>query len=391
MAAADQNQLQRDLVKALRDKQVLTDPGVAMAFGAIPRHLFLPHIAPSDAYRDQAFALITNDDGETISSASQPTMMAIMLQQLDLAAGMNVLEIGAASGFNAALIRHIVGDNGSVTTLEIDADLVERARDNLYRSGFADVLVVNRDAASGYEPRAQYDRIIATAGVWDIPANWLRQLRDEGKLIVPIWLDGVQVSAAFTRQPDGSLLSSDNRPCAFVYLQGLAAGPQLRKRVGSTSLEILADDVAKIDTAALHLLLSEAQETHRLGANMKPEDFWFGFQLYLMLHEPPPYVFAVYAIPESDSYYGMSGSGVLMFTAGSVAFAPYDGAGAVHCFGGSSAFLKMQSMFERWRTSKESLLDRLRLRLIPNSAGANYAGRGKSFPRKDHSLQVWLD
>ena len=391
MPEADTEQLQRDLVETLRRNQALSDAGVVTAFSAVPRHLFLPRLDPRDAYRDQAFTLKTGNRGETVSSASQPTMMAIMLEQLDLRAGLNVLEIGAATGYNAALIQHIIGASGSVTTLEIDNDLSERALDNLYAAGFTEVQVVNRDAAAGYEPRAQYDRIIATAGVWDVPTAWLRQLRDEGLLVLPIWLDGVQVSAAFTKKRDGALLSADNRPCAFVYLQGLAAGPQVRKRVGSGSLEILADDVDKIDSAALHLLLSEDQEMQHLHADLAPEDYWFGFQLYLMLHEPPRYVFAVYAIPDGENSYGMEGNGILLFTPGSVAFAPYAGSGSVHTFGGSAAFLKIQQLYEQWRATGAGLLDRLRLRLVSKALGMPSGDRGKTFPRKDHYLQVWLD
>lgn len=390
MPEADLEQLQRDLVEELRRKQALSNAGVAMAFDAVPRHLFLSHVDPRAVYRDQAITLKTGANSETISSASQPTMMAIMLEQLDLRAGLNVLEIGTATGFNAALIQHIVGGGGSVTTLEIDNDLCERAQDNLHAAGLTDILVVNRDAASGYEPRAQYDRIIATAGAWDLPTAWLRQLREEGRLVAPIWLDGVQVSAAFTKQRDGALLSADNRPCAFVYLQGLAAGPQVRKRVSSSSLEILADDVDKIDTAALRLLLSEEQAIYHLEGNIAPEDYWYGFQLFLMLHEPPRYVFAVYAIPDGEIYYGMEGNGVLLFAPGSASFAPYDGGGSVHCFGSSDAFMKMQSLLEKWRSASPALLERLRLKLIPKTLGAPPAGLGKCFPRKDHYLQVWL-
>ena len=390
MPGADLDSLQRNLVTELRHKQVLNDAGVAQAFAAVPRHLFLPHIDPREAYQDQAISLMQDATGATISSASQPTMMAIMLEQLDLGAGMNVLEIGTATGFNAALIQQLVGPGGSVTSLEIDPDLSQRARNNLRSAGYDDVLVVNRDAAAGYAPRAPCDRIIATAGVWDLPAAWLYQLRDDGKLVAPIWLDGVQVSAAFTRTPDGSLHSHDNRPCAFVYLRGLAAGPRMRKRVGSSSIEILADDVDKIDTAALHLLLSQDQETHRLGANLKPEDYWFGFQIYLMLREPPRYVFAVYAIPDGDSYYGIEGNGILLFTPGSVAFAPYQAGGLARCFGGSSAFIKMQNRFDSWRADKLATIDRLRLRLLPKGESHSNVRRGKTFARQDHDLQVWL-
>ena len=303
---------------------------------------------------------------------------------------MNVLEIGAATGFNAALIKHIVGKRGSVTTLEIDNDLSQRAIDNLYAAGMTDVHVVNRDAVSGYEPRAQYDRIIATAGVWDLPNAWLKQLRDEGRLVAPIWLDGVQVSAAFVKQSDGSLLSEDNRPCAFVCLQGLAAGPQVRKRVGSSDLEILADDIDKIDTAALHLLLSQDYEIHHLPGDMAPEHYWYGFQLHMMLHEPPRHIFAVYAIPEGETYYGLEGNGVLLFTAGSAAFAPYDSGGSVFSFGSSAAFMATQTLYDDWRTSETDLLERLRLRLAPIKRDRLIDARGKRFVRKDHTLQVWL-
>ena len=384
-------QLHRNLVTQLRQKQLLTSPGVGAAFSAVPRHSFLPQIDPQSVYKDRALALKVNSSGETLSSASQPTMMAIMLQQLDLGAGMNVLEIGTASGYNAALIRHVIGEPGHVTSLEIDRDLAEQAQENLYGSGYSDVLVVNRDGVSGYEPRAQYDRIIATAGVWDVPTSWLGQLREEGKLITPIWLDGVQVSAAFSLQADGTWLSSDNQPCAFVYLQGLATGPRMRKRVGSTSLEILADEVDKMDTAALHLLLSDDMEFHRLSANLQPEDFWFGFQLYLMLNEPLRHVFAVFAIPDGEQAYGMQGNGILLFTPTSVAFAPYEGGGSVHCFGSTAAFMMMQSLFDRWQPLQQSVLDRLRLCLIPKIQGKPAIERGKLFTRKDHYLHVWLD
>jgi len=391
MEEPDLAQLHHDLVEQLRRKQLLTDTGVEMAFSAVPRHLFLPQFDPREVYQDRALTLKTGSSGATLSSASQPTMMAIMLQQLDLRAGMNVLEVGAASGYNAALIKHIVGDGGRVTTIEIDRDLAKQARENLRSAGYPDVLVVNRDAAEGFDGLAQYDRIIATAGVWDVPASWLCRLHKDGKLITPIWLDGVQVSAAFALQGDGAWLSSDNRPCAFVYLQGSAAGPRLSAKVGSSSLEVLADDVDKIDTAGLHLLLSQDREIHRLAAKLRPEDFWFGFQLYLMLNEPRRYVFAVYAIPEGLQAYGMDGSGILLFTPASAAFTPYEGEGVVYTFGSTAAFMKMQSLFDEWQGLQESILDRLRLRLIPKSLGKSHSEPGKLYLRKDHNLQVWLD
>ena len=370
---------------------MLIDAGVEAAFSAVSRHLFLPHTDACAAFLDQAVALRTGARGETLSSASQPTMMAVMLQQLDLCAGMNVLEIGAASGYNAAIIRHIVGDSGQVTSLEIDRDLAQLARDNLRAAGFADVLVVNCDAAAGYEAQTPFDRMIATACVWDVPANWLRQLRGTGKLIAPIWLNGAQVCAAFEPQENGSWLSRDNRPCAFVPLQGSAAGPQLRTKFAGGSLEILADDVEKIDLQALERLFDSRQEMRNLGAKLKPEDYWRGFQLQLMFNASPDHLFSAYSIPAGDGAYGMEGSGVLLCSPASAAFAPYDGGGAIHCFGNDSAFFRMQALYESSRDMRRSVIERLRLLLIPKRLGRPNIHHGILFSRKDHFLHAWLD
>ncbi|MDE2819928.1 MAG: hypothetical protein OXI40_09375 [Chloroflexota bacterium] len=391
MAEPEFRQLQSELLRELRGSQLLAHPDIDAAFSQIPRHLFLPEFDLTTVYQDKAIALKVSPSGETLSSSSQPTMMAIMLQQLRLAPDMNVLEIGTASGYNAAILSRIVGAGGYTTTLEIDRELAEEARNNLLRAGFGKVLVVDCDAAGGYEPRAQYDRILATAGVWDVPRKWLQQLRADGRLVVPIWLDGVQVSAAFTPQPDGTYLSVDNRPCAFVYLQGLAAGPDVRKRVGGGYMEVIADDIDKIDTAALHLLLSEDVEIQRLGKVLRPEEFWYGLQLYLMMREPPRYVFAVYAIPEGELAYGMAGNGIMLFRPNSAVFAAYDDGGVVRCYGGAAAFLKLQALFDDWLSLQGPLVNRLSLQLIPLEMGEPLIETGKLFRRKDHYLHVWLD
>jgi len=386
-----QEQLHNTLLERLRQNHLLDNPSVDMAFSAIPRHLFLPDIDPEQAYQDHAIPIKVGSDGETISSSSQPTMMALMFQQMGLEQGMNVLEIGTATGYNAALMKHMVGATGYVTSLEIDYDLANQARDNLANAGYSNVNVVNADAINGYSPRAQYDRIISTVGVWDIPPKWTQQLRNKGRLIVPIWLDGVQVSAVFIPQADGTFLSTDNRPCAFVYLRGMAAGPRVRKQVGSTSMMILADQVGEIDTASLHHVLSDDHEIHSLGTHLKPEDFWYGFQLYLMLNEPKNYVFAMYSIPSRQQAYGMEGNGIVLFTPASVAFAGYNDGGSVHSFGAADAYLEMQSQFKKWVALERPTSERLRLRLTPIEMSEPQITHGKLYTRKYHYLHVWQD
>ncbi len=390
MDSSQIEQLHAQLVAQLRQKNLLDNDSVDTAFSSVPRHLFLPDIPIELVYEDNAIRLKQDTAGNTLSSSSQPSMMAIMLRQAELSAGMNVLEIGTASGYNAAIMKHIVGQTGYVTSLEIDNDLSSQAEDHLTKAGYADVLVVNIDAVNGYAPRAQYDRIMSTVGVWDVPQKWINQLKPEGRLIVPIWLDGVQVSATFIQQSDGTYLSTDNSPCAFVYLQGIGAGPLLRKQVGSTSMVILADSVEQIDTVSLHLLLSDDLEIHSLGKHLNPSQFWFGFQIYLMLNEPDKFVFAVYGIPQGQKAYGMEGNGIVLFAPASAVFAGYDDGGKVFSFGGADAYLEMQSWFKSWLEVHYPLTDKLNLRLIPKSFGEPQIDTGKLFIRKDHYLHVWL-
>src|ERR1700758_224146 len=118
---------------------------VAAPLHARPRHLFLPGLRPEAAYRDDAIVTKRDEAGQPISSSSQPAIMAIMLDQLDLAPGLRVLEIGAGTGYNAALISHVVGPSGQVTSVDIDSELVGQAREHLARAGFSDVTVVCAD------------------------------------------------------------------------------------------------------------------------------------------------------------------------------------------------------------------------------------------------------
>lgn len=381
-----------ELVKQLQNsEQVKLAGDVLEAFKALPRHLFLPGVPLEEAFRDSAIPIKRDSAGLVVSSSSQPTMMAIMLDQLQIEKDQNVLEIGTATGYNAAIMRHIVGDEGHVTTVEIEADLVRRARENLSRAGVDGVTVVEADGAQGYAPRAQYDRIVATAGVWDVPTMWLRQLKPRGRLVVPIWLDGVQVSAAFEEQPDGTYLSVDNRPCAFVYLRGEESGPEMRAQIGSTSLYLLADQIKQIDPAALAQLLSETPDNFNIEGHLSTFDYWHGFQLYLMLNEPDSAIFAVYAVVEDRKAFGLEGSGIALLGPASAAFAPYKERGVVHTFGGSYSFLAMHEIYDRWVKDGMPRSHRLRLRLIPRDMTDYEFAAARVYKRRDHHLAVWLE
>lgn len=222
----DASQLQQKLASQLKRARFFSTSRVESAFCSVKRHLFLPDVPLKQVYNDDVVITKRGDKGQPISSSSQPAMMAIMLEQLDLKPGHSVLEIGAGTGYNAALMAHIVGDSGSVTTIDIDEDIVDTARNNLVNAGFTQVQVVCADGESGYIHNAPYDRIILTVGAWDIAPAWYKQLKPDGRLVLPLTLkDGEQASVAF-EIVDNYLKSMDASSCGFMPLRGNFAHPQ---------------------------------------------------------------------------------------------------------------------------------------------------------------------
>jgi protein-L-isoaspartate(D-aspartate) O-methyltransferase len=238
----DAESLRGELVAKLRKDGSLTDPAVAAAMETVPRHVFVPEVPVERAYADMALVTKQNADGLPTSSASQPAIVAIMLEQLALAPGMRVLEIGAGTGYNAALLAHLAGASELVTTVDIAADVVERARRGLDAAGYAAVRVLCGDGGLGAPNGAPYDRIIATVGAWDIPPDWISQLAPDGILVLPLGIRGVQRSVAFVR--DGEVLRSRSVvPCGFMAMQGAFAGPARTYTAGDQPrLSVTVDD-----------------------------------------------------------------------------------------------------------------------------------------------------
>jgi protein-L-isoaspartate(D-aspartate) O-methyltransferase len=247
--------LQRALVEDLKARGLIQSPAVAAAFSSVPRHLFLPDTPLDIVYRDQVVPLKIVD-GVCISSSSQPAIMAVMLEQLDLQPGQRVLEIGAASGYNAALMAHIVGERGQVVTMDIDEDLAEGARAHLQAAGYERVRVVCGDGALGYAAEAPYDRIVLTVASGDIAAAWYRQLRPGGRLLLPLSLRDAQFSVALEAR--GSYLESISvRCCAFMMLRGpfAEAGGIFSLRPGS-GLQLRLNHYQALDPGLLYRKLS---------------------------------------------------------------------------------------------------------------------------------------
>ncbi|WP_046766809.1 methyltransferase, FxLD system [Jiangella alkaliphila] len=215
--------LRRRLADRLRSTGAARTAPVDAALGEVPRHLFLPNVPIEQAYSDQPVATKHDAAGAAISAASEPTIVTTMLEQLGVEPGHRILEIGAGTGYNAALLAHLTGDHGHVTTMDVDEDIVTAARAHLAAAGVGNVTVRLGDGALGHPDAAPYDRIIATVGAWDLPVTWRRQLAPGGRIVVPLRLRGsIARSIAFERDEDDGWVSRSSHLCTFMPLRGIA-------------------------------------------------------------------------------------------------------------------------------------------------------------------------
>lgn len=168
-------------------------------------------------------------DGKGIfptSSSSARWLVEKMLDLLDVHEGMNVLEVGAGTGYNAALIAEKAAP-GQVTTIEVDEGVAEHARAALARTGLP-VTVVTGDGALGYPGHAPFDRVVATAGVFTIPYAWVEQTRPGGRIVLPLagsFQSGTLLS--LTVGGDGTAYGRFHGDAAFMYLRGQRPGKAL--------------------------------------------------------------------------------------------------------------------------------------------------------------------
>jgi protein-L-isoaspartate(D-aspartate) O-methyltransferase len=217
------------------------------AFARVPRHLFLPDVPLDGVYSDDA--VVTRDEGGVpTSSSTQPSLMARMLDQLDVRPGDRVLEVGTGTGYNAAVLAAL---GAAVTTVELQPEVAVAAVEHLAAAGIhtravaeldvehdtpgaagagpggagdagADVApgsvrVVTGDGAA--PPGGPYDRVIVTAGCWSLSTALVASLADGGVLVAPLRINGIELVLALRR--DGrALRGSGGIPCGFMPLRG---------------------------------------------------------------------------------------------------------------------------------------------------------------------------
>ena len=190
----------------------ITEPDILDAFRAVPREAFISEDHAHLAYGDHPLPIEAN---QTIS---QPYIVALMVQAAAIRHGDAVLEVGAGSGYAAAVISRIAA---RVVAIERQHDLVEVARQRLERLGYSNVLIVEGDGTRGCPDEAPFDAILAAASGSHVPSALIAQLAPNGRIVMPLGEPGLpQELVKVTKQDDGILKQENLGGVRFVPLIG---------------------------------------------------------------------------------------------------------------------------------------------------------------------------
>jgi protein-L-isoaspartate(D-aspartate) O-methyltransferase len=206
-ASADER---RRMVETQIRKRGVSSVRVLEAMACVPRHEFVPLKFRDDAYADKPLPI---GEGQTIS---QPYMVAAMTEALELTGSERVLEIGTGSGYQAAVLSLLVSQ---VITVESHTSLALAAQERLTKLGYANVHVHNGDGSAGFLDAAPYDAILVTAGAPEIPRIFASQLREGGRLVIPVG-DRDNQELVQARLENSELKSRALFNCKFVLLLG---------------------------------------------------------------------------------------------------------------------------------------------------------------------------
>jgi len=203
--------IREDMVTSQIEARGVNDPAVLIAMRSVPRHKFVPAEYLDQSYADHPLPI---GYGQTIS---QPYIVALMTEALQLGPGQSVLEIGSGSGYQAAVLAELDVD---VYTIEIIPELAEQARQRLTDLGYANIEILNADGYFGWEEYAPFDAIIVTAAPDHLPQPLANQLADGGRLIIPIGPVGLVQTLWLFEKIDGDLQATNLGGVRFVPLTG---------------------------------------------------------------------------------------------------------------------------------------------------------------------------
>jgi protein-L-isoaspartate(D-aspartate) O-methyltransferase len=225
-AACDEFEfLRREMVERQIRRRGISDARVLAAMTAIPRHAFVPFERISESYADSPLGI---GYGQTIS---QPFMVAAMAGALRLQGHERVLEIGAGSGYQAAVLSLLARE---VTTVEVRQSLAAVARERMTRLGYTNVQIEEGDGSIGWIAKAPYDAILVSAAAPDVPQSLIDQLADGGCLVLPVGDTDSQQLTRITR--GGREVMRENLfACRFVPLIGRHGWPDTVQKASSAA------------------------------------------------------------------------------------------------------------------------------------------------------------
>lgn len=204
-----------EMVRSLKSRGYIESQDIEKAFLNVPREKFVPSTLESSAYDDHPLSI---GQGQTISA---PSMVAIMLEALDLSEGQKILEIGTGSGYNAALLSEVAGEDGEIYTIERLEAIAETGRKNLEKVGYDQIKVAVGDGTKGYQPESPWDRILVTACAPEIPEPLVDQLKIGGKLATPVGKHYMSQNLLVVEKTGEDETEIQNHGgCAFVPLVG---------------------------------------------------------------------------------------------------------------------------------------------------------------------------
>lgn len=356
---------------------------VARALATVPRHKFLerfylvpvmefPKGSPFREYRidkgspaeevmeivysDEALITRLDDEGRPTSSTSQPSLMAGMLELLDIRPGMRVLEIGAGTGYNAALIAELVGDPALVTTIDIQPDVVAQTRRLLERNGYGDLRVLCRDGAMGAPEYAPFDRVVATVGCPDISWRWVDQLAPQGLMLIPLQHGGPAADplVRLERVDSGRMQGKVVAWSGFMPLQGELATflwpGEIAHPIGEP------DDSFELLPALAEAPLT--MDSFRAGKRS-----WWDFAYFLALHDSRTHFGRVLALVDP------SGDCIILDSEG------------VRLWGDMGPYQDLVAAYDHWETLGRPRLSDWHVQLVP---------RTQPRPPSDQKQPTWV-
>jgi protein-L-isoaspartate(D-aspartate) O-methyltransferase len=200
------------MIKLLREHYKIADERVLDAMNAVPRHFFVPSALKIQAYKDNALPIAAK---QTIS---QPFIVARMSELLQIKPDARILEIGAGSGYQTAILARLAG---KIFAIERIPQLAKEAQERLHALQIDNVVLRCADGTNGWDAYEQYDGILVAAGSPDIPEPLVQQLKVGGRLVIPIGHDQkTQHLIRITRTTEKNFATEDFGACAFVPLIG---------------------------------------------------------------------------------------------------------------------------------------------------------------------------